>query len=423
MSVASSNPLPASSGPRERETSSSSADRLDLAGYLEECRGLAVEEIRGFIPRGSAVRPILYDLMLDYPLRGAKGLRPALCIAACRALGGRLHSALRTAAVIELYHNAFLIHDDVEDGSDKRRDAPTLHRLHGAPQAINVGDAMLALALQPLLDNMRDLGVGTALEVLQIVARMARESAEGQAIELAWIARGAYDLRDRDYVRMVHKKTGWYTFIAPTIAGATIAGADRSLLRRLGRFAAMVGIGFQIQDDVLNLTGAESRTGKEAMGDIWEGKYTLMLLHLLRIAGPEEQRLLRRILGKRRPPSPSATPGAHGSSSDHAAEVLDRLRATLAEKVARALIAPETASEILRSAEEPDRDRYRTEDDVHEVFALMRHHGSVDHARSVAGLYARRARRELDQLHRDIAPSVHRDFLAALVDYVVQRDR
>ena len=90
---------------------------------------------------------------MEYPLREAKGLRPALCIATCRALGGSLEAVLPSAAVLELYHNAFLIHDDVEDGSERRRGMPTLHRDHGAPIAINVGDAMLGLALSPLLDN------------------------------------------------------------------------------------------------------------------------------------------------------------------------------------------------------------------------------------------------------------------------------
>jgi geranylgeranyl diphosphate synthase type II len=88
--------------------------------------------------------------MLDYPLREAKALRPAMCIATCRALGGSTEGVLQSATVLELYHNAFLIHDDVEDESEKRRDGTTLHRAHGVPVAINVGDGMLALALEPL---------------------------------------------------------------------------------------------------------------------------------------------------------------------------------------------------------------------------------------------------------------------------------
>ena len=86
---------------------------------------------------------MLFNLMLDYPLRDAKALRPALCIATCRALGGQLEEVLPSAAVLEFFHNAFLIHDDIEDQSELRRGAPTLHYAHGVPIAVNVGDAML----------------------------------------------------------------------------------------------------------------------------------------------------------------------------------------------------------------------------------------------------------------------------------------
>jgi len=152
-----------------------------LGDYMAECRTLALDELRRILPSTGSVGKVLYERMLDYPMRDAKALRPALCIATCRALGGTLESVLKTAAVLELYHNAFLIHDDVEDGSDMRRNAPTLHKVYGVPIAVNIGDAMLAAALEPLLQNMAVLGLGKALRILQTVATMARESAEGQA--------------------------------------------------------------------------------------------------------------------------------------------------------------------------------------------------------------------------------------------------
>src|SRR5512143_1787595 len=166
----------------------------EIDAYLADCRHLALQEIQEIIPRDGRCRSVLYDLVLDYPLRAAKALRPALCIATCRALGGRLEAVVRSAAVIELYHNAFLVHDDVEDGSEKRRDLPTLPAVHGAPIAVNVGDAMLALSLWPLLENMQALGLGQALRILQVVARMAQESAEGQALELDWVRRAHWQL-------------------------------------------------------------------------------------------------------------------------------------------------------------------------------------------------------------------------------------
>jgi len=221
---------------------------------------------------------------------------------------------------------------------------------------------------------------------------------------------------------MVHKKTGWYTFVAPIVAGATIAGADPALAGRLGRFGALAGVGFQIQDDVLNLTGAEARTGKERMGDIWEGKYTLMLLHLMRGARADEARRLGRILAKRRPPSVAFTPGAAAAQPDRAAEVLERLRGVLSQQVRLGALSAQLAAAIEHGATTPERESYRTQEDVDEVFAMMERHGSVRHARAVARRYAVLARRELDKLARAMPPSVHRDFLAAVVDYVVERD-
>jgi geranylgeranyl diphosphate synthase, type II len=330
--------------------------------YLAECRRLAIETIRSFVPKDRRLHAVLYEPMLDYPFRPAKGIRPALCIAACGALGGRYQDAVRSAAVVELYHNAFLIHDDVEDGSDQRRDGPTLHRVLGASSAINIGDAMLALALQPLLENLRDLGLGPALRILEIVARMSRESAEGQAIELDWIRRDVWDLSDRDYVRMVHKKTGWYSFVAPVLMGGVIAGASRALLAPLSRFAAFLGIAFQIRDDLLNIVGHEGQTGKTAKGDLLEGKRTLMLLHAMRSTAVDERRRLQIVIGR---------PSAEGGEHDF-------------------------------------------------VVSLMQRYGSLDHARTVADRYAGRARREVERTA--MLPSVHRDLLFSLVDFVVDRN-
>jgi geranylgeranyl diphosphate synthase type II len=244
----------------------------------------------------------LYDLLADYPFREGKGLRPAICFAACRAAGGRTEQALVSATALELFHNAFLLHDDVEDGSQFRRGRITLFEAHGVPIAVNVGDATNVLAMGVLLRNTDTLGIRKALLVLREVERMARESVEGQAIELGWIREGRFELDDRDYVRMAYKKTCWYTVIAPLRIGV-ICGAppgprapleDELLpLLELGHLA---GIAFQISDDLLNLEADEVHYGKESGGDLWEGKRTVMLLHFMRTARPREHARALRIL-------------------------------------------------------------------------------------------------------------------------------
>ena len=270
---------------------------------LREARGEVLAELhRIFAARKRTGYGPLYDLLADYPFREGKGLRPAICLAACRAAGGRTEQAVLSATALELFHNAFLVHDDVEDGSEFRRGKITMFRAQGVPIAINVGDATNVLAIDPLLRNTETIGVRRALMVLREVERMARESAEGQAIELGWIADERFDLSDRDYVRMAYKKTCWYTVIAPLRIGVICGSAPgvtapmEDELDRLIELGFLAGIAFQIHDDLLNLEADEQLYGKERSGDLWEGKRTIMLLHFLRSASGRARSHVLRIL-------------------------------------------------------------------------------------------------------------------------------
>ena len=381
-----------------------------LEAYLAECRERVLVEIRGLIPADHPQRRALYDLMLDYPLRAAKALRPALCVAACRALGGHLEAVLRSAAVIELYHNAFLIHDDIEDLSQLRRGGPTLHSEHGVPIAINVGDAMLALSLRPLLDNTRLLGLGKAIRILQAIATMVQESVEGQAIELDWVQRGTWELDDADYITMVVKKTGWYSFITPVLVGGIAADADPARLDPLRAYADDLGVAFQIQDDLLNLEGDVGEYGKEAHGDLWEGKRTLILLHALRAAAPAERAAALATLRRPRPVLEDTSEAARLGPVVDALLRDGELSPAGAERLRRALEGrPGGAPEPKRPEE------------VAALLDLIRRHRSLDHARGVARRHVLAARAHLDAA--DLPPSTHRDFLYALIDYVLDRDR
>lgn len=373
-----------------------------IASYLADARRIALDEIQRWVPKSDPRGTTLYDLMLEYPLRDAKGLRPALCIATCRALGGGLEAVSPSAAVLELYHNAFLIHDDVEDGSELRRDAPTLHRQHGVPIAVNVGDAMLALALEPLLANTRTLGVGQALRILQVVTRMARETAEGQALELDWIRRNHWELDDADYVELVTKKTSWYSFIAPVMIGAIVGGASAEQSDCLVAFARELGIAFQIRDDVLNL-GHQPRYGKEAWGDLWEGKRTLILIHALRCLDPRDRETAITTLARARP------------RADR-----ESVRELVVELVASGELSPRGRDRLAAALAPGAPDK--TFDDVAELRGWIDATRSIAYADALARDHAMRARALLDSAAGWLPPSVHRDLLHALVDFTIQRD-
>lgn len=239
----------------------------------------------------------LYRLLRDYPFRQGKMLRPTMCIAAARALGAPGHAALTVATALELYHNAFLIHDDIEDGSESRRGAATLHRQVGVARAINAGDATNVMSVGLLLENLAVVGVAKALHLLHEIELMARQSAEGQAMELDWVNDNVAALADADYFAMCTKKTCWYSFITPLRAGLIVGwrlgdGARIGpAIESITRFGAAIGIAFQVQDDLLNLQGQAEAYGKEIGGDLYEGKRTLMLNHVLRTS-PHADELL-----------------------------------------------------------------------------------------------------------------------------------
>src|SRR5262249_51213127 len=109
----------------------------------------------------------LYDLVREHLGQAGKGLRPALCLATARAFGGRVEDALPSAVALELLHNAFLVHDDVEDDSEFRRNQRTMQAAHGVPLAVNTGDAMQALSMRLLRDNLDLLGPVHTWAVIQ----------------------------------------------------------------------------------------------------------------------------------------------------------------------------------------------------------------------------------------------------------------
>lgn len=266
-----------------------------LTGYSEQTRALLMARL----PEGEP-QAHLYGPIRAFLSRSGKGLRPALLLAACNAFGGDSGKALTSAAALELLHNAFLIHDDIQDLSEFRRGLPCLHETLGVPLAVNAGDAMLAQALRLLQQNLRDLPPETALKVFDEFDHLVTRSLEGQAMELGWIRDNVLTVGPEDYLRMTLDKTCWYSFIHPLRIGALIAGAE-ALPHRFDAFGFYLGAAFQIQDDVLNLTGSQARYGKEILGDIFEGKRTLMIARLCRLADAREMQRLSEFLALPRP--------------------------------------------------------------------------------------------------------------------------
>ena len=265
-----------------------------VPAMLREYGALTRAALTKYLPSREP-RRYLYDLLSDYPQRGGKMMRPSMCIAAARLFGAPLESAMNTAVAIEILHNALLIHDDIEDGSEKRRGLPTLHVLHGVPLALNAGDTLTLMSLRPLLENRSKIGERLTLRIIEETERMARECAEGQAMELGWRRYNTTEIGDADYLEMVLKKTCWLATIYPIRVGALIGSRDSVDLDPFLRYGFFLGAAFQIQDDLLNLVGDDGY-GKEVNGDIWEGKRTLMLIHAIRESNAAERTRLSEVL-------------------------------------------------------------------------------------------------------------------------------
>ncbi|MEO8623530.1 MAG: FAD-dependent oxidoreductase, partial [bacterium] len=273
-------------------------DIVGPAGFIERLgwyRDMLTDTLISGVPTHEPQRH-MYGLVSDFMERAGKGLRPALCIATARALGGNAENAFPAAAGIEMLHNAFLVHDDIEDASESRRGAATMHRRAGVPIAVNTGDAMNALAMRLFRKSGERLGPAVVLRILDEVDHMLIESLEGQATELGWIHDNNVGVGSDDYLRLVLKKTAWYSFIHPLRIGALVANGNDDNLGRFDRFGFLLGLAFQIKDDVLNLNGDESRYGKEIDGDLWEGKRTLILAHALAHAKPIDRTWIRDFL-------------------------------------------------------------------------------------------------------------------------------
>jgi geranylgeranyl diphosphate synthase type II len=289
-----------------------------------------------------------------------------LCIATCRAFGGSIEQALPSAVSIELLHNAFLVHDDIEDGSLYRRNRATLYVEQGVPIALNVGDAMNAISIGSLTENIPILGADLAYRIFHEAQHLVLQSVEGQALELGWTRDNVFELTEDDYLRLVLKKTCWYTCMHPCRIGALIGTAGAIDADRFNLFGFLLGAAFQIQDDILNLVGDQTQYGKEILGDIWEGKRTLMLVHALRQSTVGEREQLGRIFSVSR--------------------------------------------------------EQRTERDVEWVFRLFEHYASIDFARATLRQVVQAALAEFDVAYSDAARSVDRDFIRELIPFLGDRD-
>jgi len=247
---------------------------------------------------------LLVNQIAEYIIgAGGKRLRPLVHLLAARGSGYTGSAHVQLAAVIEFIHTATLLHDDVVDGSDRRRGQSSAHRVWGNPASVLVGDFLYSRSFQLMVELESN-------RVMQILADTTNTIAAGEVLQLMQL--GNAELDEQGYLRVIGDKTACL-FSAAARLGAVLTGSPNEVEQALAEFGFALGLAFQITDDWLDYSGQGEALGKNLGDDLAEGKVTLPLIQALRAATPADREFLTRTI---------RTGGT---------DELDRVRAILAE--------------------------------------------------------------------------------------------
>lgn len=241
-----------------------------------------------------------FKIVSDYPKRKGKYLRPTLLLLTAQSLGFDLNKAMPAAAAMQISEDWILSHDDIEDQSDHRRGLPALQKIYGNELALNAGDNLHLLMWQVLGQNFSLLDKKIAQQIYQEFFDMINRTILGQTIEIKWTQENRFDLTEQDILLILESKTGYYTIAGPMRLGAILAGATDKQLKSIYKFGVLLGRSFQIIDDLLDLTSDFAGQKKQQGNDIYEGKRTIMLIHLLNHLDSKNKIKLEKILLKPR---------------------------------------------------------------------------------------------------------------------------
>ncbi|MFA6268230.1 MAG: polyprenyl synthetase family protein [archaeon] len=287
---------------------------MDIKEFLKSQVPQIEKEIEKYIPRKatkewieSALGKTVFELDLpaytkgvnepiwDLLDRGGKRFRPVMTCIVSEAVGGSWEEGAKLAPMVELIHNGTLMNDDVEDDSVARRGKPCTHKIFGVDTAVNTGTTMYFWPLIKIKNNEFNLSEEKRIAIYDLfIMEMIRVSS-GQAWDIEW-HHGGYTPNEKQYLNMCLCKTGVLTKFACQL-GAIVGGATKEQYTALGDFGQIVGVGFQIQDDILELTETNFKEKKGSIGgDIHEGKRTLIIIRTLEKATKKDTARLIEIL-------------------------------------------------------------------------------------------------------------------------------
>lgn len=335
-----------------------------IKGHLED--SVKFPDFCKIAPKYASIAKFHQMIMAEYPERKGKYLRPTLVLLTASAMGFPEKKALQTAAAMQVSEDWILNHDDIEDDSLQRRGRPTLHRLYGRELAINAGDGLHILMWKILKDNLKIVNSKKGLRILDEFYHMLSRTVLGQTVEIKWAQEDRTDLTDEDILFILESKTGYYTIAGPMRLGAILGGASEKQLVDIYEFGKILGRSFQIVDDLLDLTSDFKGLKKQVGNDIYEGKRTIMLVHLFRTVSGENRRKLLAIMEK-------------------------------------------------------PRDK-KTESEVKWVIEKMKEYKSLEHGRELAEKFAKEAEEIFEKKLGFLKSQPSRDQLKAGIDFIIKRD-
>lgn len=249
---------------------------MDITSYLSRKKDSVDKTLEKLVPPAKIFPSSIHEAMRYSLFAGGKRVRPILAIAAAEALGAKTADLLPLAGTLELIHTYSLIHDDLPamDNDDFRRGRPTCHKVYGEAIAILAGDGLLNMAFEVLSDPRRLKSV-PANRLIAIIKEISTASGVagmvgGQVVDMESEGKDI-DFPTLEYIHT--HKTG--TLIRASVrVGALFAGAGKRHFTALTHYGEMVGLAFQIADDILDITGKQEEIGKDVGSDIKKGKKT-----------------------------------------------------------------------------------------------------------------------------------------------------
>ena len=249
---------------------------MDLKAYLNKKKVIVDKALEALVPKARTFPPSVFEAMRYSLFAGGKRVRPILAIAAAESLGAAQAGLLPLAGSLELLHTYSLIHDDLPamDDDDFRRGRPTCHKVYGEAVAILAGDGLLNMAFEVLSDSRRLKDI-PAPRLVSIIHEISTASGVfgmvgGQVVDMESEGKDV-DFPTLDYIHT--HKTG-ALIRASVRVGALYAKANEKRLKALTRYGEMVGLAFQIADDILDITGKQEEIGKDVGSDLKKGKKT-----------------------------------------------------------------------------------------------------------------------------------------------------